>query len=368
MPEATMKPNPTALARKLARRIETSGPISFHDYMEACLYDPDYGYYRKRGAIGSAGDFITAPEISQVFGELIGLWAGEVWRSMGAPETLRFIELGPGRGTLMADSLRALRILPRFLECATTHLIETSEPLRHAQQIALAGTGAACSWHQHLKEVPEGSSILIANEFFDCLPVQQFMYDSTAGQWKERSVTFVDGTFSCVAGPVARSLPSSAEELAPADGDILEQRPGIDDALRNFAERARCFPFAALIVDYGYARPSLGDTVQAVKEHRFAGIFEAPGETDLTAHVDFARLRAQATDTGFETFGPMPMGEWLLRLGLEARARQLLARVSDDEARHTISRVSRLVDPAQMGALFKVLALTKGISAPPPPF
>ena len=368
MPHAAPRPHLTPLARKLAARIASQGPMSFHDYMEACLYDPDHGYYKKREALGRGGDFITAPEISQVFGELIGLWAGEVWRQMGEPGAVRLIELGPGRGTLMADALRALRVLPRFLESMTVHLIETSEPLRNAQRATLAGTVPPISWHGRLSDVPEGPSVLIANEFFDCLPVHQFVFSAATQDWRERMVTFEERTFEIVSGPVTNQVRLSPHGSVPGDGDILEFRPGVEEALSAFAARAERGPAAALLIDYGYSRPSLGDTVQAVKQHHFTGIFDAPGETDLTAHVDFSHLDARAADAGFGTFGPMPMGEWLLRVGLEARTQQLLASASEEEARGLIGQVSRLVDPAQMGALFKVVALTRGVPVPPPPF
>ena len=180
------KPGPTPLAKKLAARIAARGPIPFHDYMEACLYDPEHGYYKQREPIGRGGDFITAPEISQVFGEFIGLWAGETWRSMGEPERIRLIELGPGRGTLMSDALRALRVLPDFVSAVSVHLVETSEPMRNEQQMALAGAACPVSWHGELEEVPAGPSIVIANEFFDCLPVRQFAYDAAERLWRER--------------------------------------------------------------------------------------------------------------------------------------------------------------------------------------
>ncbi len=355
----------TPLARKLAGRISASGPISLHDFMQACLYDPEHGYYRNRDPFGEAGDFITAPEISQVFGELIGLWAGAVWRQMGEPPAIRLIELGPGRGTLMSDALRALKVLPRFFQSASLHLVETSDPLREAQRVALGGAPVPVFWHEDLRQAPTGPAIVIANEFFDCLPVRQFVFDAGQERWRERMVAFEDGAF--------RFTLSGEDEAPPGvalcrdfieDGEILERR-SVHPIMESFAANT---PFAALIIDYGYALPSFGDTVQAVRRHRFAGLFDAPGEADLTAHVDFLHLEQAAAQVNLKTFGPMPMGEWLLRLGLEARLGQLLSRASHEEAMDMHSRVARLIDPAQMGALFKVLALTNGMSTPPPPF
>ena len=361
------QPPATPLARKLAAGIASTGPITLHDYVEACLYDPEHGYYRRKNAIGQGGDFITAPEISQVFGELIGLWAGEVWRQMGEPPGVRLAELGPGRGTLMADALRALRVVPGFLEAVSVHLVETSQPLREAQRAVLAPAAVPLFWDEDFARVPDGPTILVANEFFDCLPVQQFIFDAAAGGWRERMVAFEDGAFRFTPGSTLETPEdlSSAVANEVEDGALFEQRPGVGGIMTAFAARS---PFAALIVDYGYSHATFGDTVQAVKSHRFTGLFDAPGESDLTAHVDFVRLKQAAADAHLEAFGPMPMGEWLLRLGLEARVGKLLSRASEVEAEDLRSRVARLIDPAQMGALFKVLALTKGVSIPPPPF
>ncbi|MFY9642098.1 MAG: SAM-dependent methyltransferase [Rhodomicrobium sp.] len=381
----------TPLARKLAARMSAEGAVTLQDYMEACLYDPEYGYYKQRDPLGREGDFITAPEISQVFGELIGLWAGETWRIAGEQE-VRLIELGPGRGTLMADALRALRVLPGFLESASVHLIETSAPLRAAQEKALSGVRCPVSWHERIEQVPPGAAIVIANEFFDCLPVRQFAFDDAAGLWRERTIGFADGSFrfelrskGVQVPPHSVSLPRWREDaVSPSppveragvrgsltgieDGDIVEVRPGAAGILQTFAARTAVAPLAALIVDYGYSQPSYGDTVQAVSRHRFAGLFEAPGEADLTAHVDFGALVQIAKELNLDALGPMPMGEWLLRLGLEARVRQLMSRATAEEATEIRSRVSRLVDPAQMGVLFKALVITGGGLTRLPPF
>ncbi|MGC2630248.1 MAG: SAM-dependent methyltransferase [Rhodomicrobium sp.] len=390
-PPSAKNAGTTPLARKLAARMSAEGAVTLQDYMETCLYDPEYGYYKQRDPLGREGDFITAPEISQVFGELIGLWAGETWRIAGEQE-VRLIELGPGRGTLMADALRALRVLPGFLESASVHLIETSAPLRAAQEKALSGVRCPVSWHERIEQVPPGAAIVIANEFFDCLPVRQFAFDDAAGLWRERTIGFADGSFRFELGskgmevpPHSVSLPRWREDaVSPSppveragvrgsltgieDGDIVEVRPGAAGILQTFAARTAVAPLAALIVDYGYSQPSYGDTVQAVSRHRFAGLFEAPGEADLTAHVDFGALVQIAKELNLDALGPMPMGEWLLRLGLEARVRQLMSRATAEEATEIRSRVSRLVDPAQMGVLFKALVITGGGLTRLPPF
>ncbi len=361
---------PSALARKLAARIAAGGPISFHDYMEACLYDPEHGYYKRRNPLGEGGDFITAPEISQVFGELAGLWAGECWTRMGCPPELRLIELGAGRGTLMADAMRALRVLPGFLKSVTIHLVETSETLKAAQIATLADVPCRVFWHNSIEEVPGGAAIAIANEFFDCLPVRQYVFDEARGHWRERMVAGgADGFRFEPGAPAPNGVRGDLHEVTGSikDGAVVELRPAIGKFMRAFRDRAAKFPFAALIVDYGYSRPSYGDTVQAVARHRFTGVFERPGEADLTAHVDFPDLIEQAEASGLQASNPMPMGEWLLRLGVEARVQQLTRQAGEEKAMEIRSRVSRLIDPKQMGALFKVVALTaSGLGSLPP--
>jgi NADH dehydrogenase [ubiquinone] 1 alpha subcomplex assembly factor 7 len=368
---------PTPLARKLAARIAAAGPIPVHDYIEACLYDPEHGYYRERSAIGRGGDFVTAPEISQVFGELTGLWAGESWRLMGEPETLRLIELGPGRGTLMADALRALRVLPDLLARATIHLVESSLVLRQVQRKTLAAAPCPVLWHQSVEELPAGPSIVIANEFLDCLPVRQLVFDAAERAWRERMVGVKEGRFVLETGRSMdfpadpHPLPQGGqgeEDFDFEDGAIFETRPAIPHLLDAFAKRAAEAPFAGLFIDYGYAKPSFGDTVQAVRRHAFAGIFDAPGETDITAHVDFSSFCEEARALALNAFGPMPMGEWLLRLGLEARFLKLVQNLPEDKARDILGRIARLVDPSQMGVLFKTVLLTDSDMPALPPF
>ncbi|MBJ7543884.1 class I SAM-dependent methyltransferase [Rhodomicrobium udaipurense] len=369
MPSDASDSSLTPLALKLRRDIAERGPIPLHDYMEACLYDLQHGYYRKRDPLGRGGDFITAPEISQVFGELVGLWAVQVWMQMGQPQSVRLVELGPGRGTLMADALRAARVMPGFLQSIAVHLVESSEVLREAQKATLAGVPVPLHWHGDMGEVPSGPAIVIANEFLDCLPVRQFAFDGAGKVWRERVVAFENGAFRLAAAADVVQPPLTAASYGePRDGDILEHCPGVGPLLAKFAARAVDAPLAALVIDYGYAKPAFGETLQAVRRHKFAGLFDAPGETDLTAHVDFSRLARLAEEAGFVVFGPMAMGEWLLRLGVEARANQLLASASAEEARAIAQSIARLVDPAQMGALFKILSWTRGISEPPPPY
>lgn len=358
-----------SLAARLRTRIRGHGPILLADFMETCLSDPQGGYYTSRLPIGKDGDFITAPEISQIFGELVGLWAVAVWQSMGAPAQLIVAELGPGRGTLMADALRAWRSVPQFLDSARLALVETSPTLRKVQQERLAGSPVPIEWYTRIEDVPKGPLIVLANEFIDALPIRQFI--RRAGEWRERCVTLgANGEFTLSDGEAIRDGAALSHKLAePAvDGAIIELRPAAEAFVAHLATRAAQAPLAALIVDYGYARPSFGDTLQAVRAHEFADPFAAPGETDLTAHVDFAALKRGAEARHLAAHGPMPQGEFLLKLGLGTRRDQLLQTARADQRDAITSGAARLVDPHKMGVLFKVLALTGGGVLPPPPF
>jgi NADH dehydrogenase [ubiquinone] 1 alpha subcomplex assembly factor 7 len=358
-----------SLAARLRTRIRKHGPIPLTDYMEMCLSDPQGGYYASRLPIGKSGDFITAPEISQIFGELVGLWAVAVWKSMGAPAQLIVAELGPGRGTLMADALGAWRSVPQFLASVAIAMVETSATLRKVQQETLAGSPVPIEWYTRIEDVPEGPLIVLANEFIDALPIRQLI--RRGSEWRERCVTLgASGEFTLTDGAAIRDDAALSHTLAEsaADGAILELRPAADGCVAHLATRATHAPLAALIVDYGYARPSFGDTLQAVRAHEFADPFAAPGETDLTAHVDFAALKRGAEAQRLAAHGPMAQGEFLLKLGLGARRDRLLQTARADQRDAIASGAARLVDPHKMGVLFKVLALTCGGVPPPPPF
>lgn len=357
----------TPLAKRLAALIERNGPLSVHDYMAACLNDPDHGYYRTAQPLGRTGDFITAPEISQVFGELLGVWAASVWQAMGAPQPVALIEVGPGRGTLAADALRAAKALPAFRSALQLHLVETSPVLRAAQEEALGA--AAADWHDALESVPDGPAIILANEFLDALPVCQVVW--RGGTWRERCVDFTKARgFHFIEGDPAE-LDAGDLVLLPADaaeGEVAELRPAATAAIAEIARRGTAGPQTALFIDYGHAEAPLGDTLQAVSAHRYAGVFDAPGEYDLTAHVDFRALARAAETAGLRAFGPMPQGRFLLQLGLEARCQRLMQGATPEQRDTIMSGVHRLVDPTQMGALFKAMAITAGHVAPPPPF
>ncbi len=373
----------SALAAALKERIARDGPISVHDYMEACLADRRAGYYATRQPIGREGDFVTAPEISQMFGELIGVWAAAIWQSMGEPASVIVAELGPGRGTLMADALRAFRSLPKLLDSVTIALVETSPVLREAQRETLRGSTAKLQWCKTIEEVPQGplqgplqahskahsTLIVIANEFIDALPVRQMVLQD--GAWRERCVTIdPSGAFAFCAGePVdSDALPSPVRVMDASDGAIIETRPAASSLLSVLAARAKEAPVAVLIADYGYEETGIGDTLQAVHRHRFADPLAMPGEVDLTAHVDFAALEETASTLGLAAYGPMPQGEFLLKLGLASRCDRLLRTATEDQKAAILSGAARLADPRQMGLLFKVLMLQSSGLAPPPPF
>ena len=369
---ATRKPHSlksTLLAVRLKERIARNGPMTVADYMDACLADKAAGYYASRQPIGADGDFITAPEVSQIFGELVGLWAVAMWQSMGEPKPVVVAELGPGRGTLMADALRAWRSVPDFLANVTVALVETSPMLREVQQTALHGAQAPTLWFDALEDVPRHPLIVIANEFVDALPVRQLVWRD--GEWHERCVRIGEsGGFAfCEGRPVPNdNLRQAATALDVPDGSILEIRPAASALVSTLAARARMKPLAALIVDYGHEETACGDTLQAVSRHDFADPLQAPGEVDLTAHVDFAALKDSAVAQGLSAYGPMPQGEFMLELGLEARRDRLCEGATPEQRQEIASGADRLTEPLAMGLLFKALALTSAGLAPPPPF
>jgi NADH dehydrogenase [ubiquinone] 1 alpha subcomplex assembly factor 7 len=389
----------SSLLDRLRDLIVRHGPLPVDEYMRVCLGDPKHGYWQQAATIGKSGDFITAPEISQVFGELIGLWSVMVWEGMGRPSPVRLVELGPGRGTLMNDALRAAQLVPPFLDAATVHLIEISDPLRELQARTLlpppvhaehgsamtwgrAGEGGnhdgsgipppltpphkgegnslPMSWHGALEEVPPGAAIVIANEFLDALPIRQLVNDGDV--WRERVVDLApEGGLRFMSGQAVEFR--GGTDAKP--GDIVELRAGEDEMLAALAARKE--PHMALFVDYGPAGHSFGDTLQAVHRHAYADPLIAPGASDLTAHVHFAALAQKAGDAALTPYGPISQAEFLARLGIVPRAQKLMAanpaRAGDIEA-----GVQRLVSPAGMGGLFKVMAVGSPHLPPPPPF
>ncbi|MFM2041650.1 MAG: hypothetical protein RLY86_226 [Pseudomonadota bacterium] len=344
--------------------------MSIAEWMAECLGHPRYGYYMTRDPLGAGGDFTTAPEISQMFGELLGLWAAQTWMQMGGPGQLHLVELGPGRGTLMADALRATRRVPGFHAALSVHLVEMSPPLRERQRQSLhdpMGSGIPVAWHDRLADVPPGPMILLANEFIDALPVRQFQ--RTERGWVERMVGLDgDGRFTLVADPrtAAALIPPGLHHAPP--GSVVEICPAGQATARELGERITAAGGAALVIDYGYAGPAVGDTLQALKSHAFAPVLEQPGEVDLTAHVDFTALAAAAAAGGAKPWGPVEQGRFLLDLGLIHRA-EALKRLAGAVGRGDIDgAVNRLAGDDAMGRLFKVLAITGPVAPAPAGF
>lgn len=334
----------------LAERIASGGPITVADFMAEALGHPEHGYYTTREPFGTAGDFTTAPEISQMFGELIGLWAAVTWQSLGCPERVVLAELGPGRGSLMNDLLRAAATVPPFLKAAEVWLVETSPRLRARQRQTLAGRDA--QWCERFEDLPDGPLIVIANELFDALPIRQF--EKGGGSWRERMVGLDGDSFTFVAGPETQpELP--AEVLAAADGAIAETCPQGRALAAAIGRRIGRVPGAALIIDYGHALSGVGDTLQAIKRHRFHPVLETPGSADITAHVDFEALAVAAIPA--RAWGPVTQGAFLAALGIQARAAMLAQSGGPKVAADIAGQMRRLIDPAEMGTLFKVLAL-----------
>ena len=350
----------------LRREIGVQGPISLARYMELCLSHPQYGYYRKRDPLGQEGDFITAPEISQIFGELIGLWIVVVWQQMGRPEKTQLIELGPGRGTLMNDALRAAKIEPSFSEAIQLHLVDSSETLRKIQSKRLADYAPV--WHDNLCSLPEGPMIVIANEFFDALPIRQFERGEMG--WHERLVGLRDdGRLHLVL-----SSPTAVSTLIPepyrneAIGVTVEICPAAMDILSRFAAAIGCYGGAALIIDYGYDGSATGDTIQAVKRHSYCSLLETPGDTDLTAHVNFGQLIDAGTSLSTNVYGPVTQGAFLQSLGVYERAKIMMKHADECDRGKIEVALKRLVDYREMGQLFKVLAVGRKDALPPPGF
>jgi NADH dehydrogenase [ubiquinone] 1 alpha subcomplex assembly factor 7 len=354
---------------EIRRLIAVAGPMPLSEYMRLCLTHPQYGYYINRDPLGAGGDFTTSPEISQMFGELIGLWMASVWRQMGAPENLRVIELGPGRGTMMHDALRAARVVSGFRAAVVLHLVEVSPALQQIQQRRLESLDVPLLWHAALEDVPPGPSIIIANEFIDALPVHQAV--KQASGWHERVVDVApDGNFfigtACDPLPFFETAMPRGLRHGP-EGAVFEWR---EDGLALELGRRVRIEGAALIIDYGHAHYGLGDTLQAVAGHSFADPLRTPGKVDLTAHVDFEALAQCAESMGARIHGPIRQRDLFLRLGIEKRADALKASASLDKIADIEIAFSRLIgDGARgMGELFKAIAIAAPKLGPLPGF
>lgn len=347
----------TALGDRLKRLIAAQGPVNVSDYMASCLYDPAYGYYMSREPFGVEGDFTTAPEISQMFGELLAAWLYDAWTEAGRPLPATIAEIGPGRGTLMQDMLRVFARLDRaFLSGVTVALVETSPRLTEIQKARLAGAAKSPVWHTDIATLPDTPLFIIGNEIFDAVPIRQYVRMKEG--WRERLVALDDkDDFRFVAGPGAPDpalLPAIAKD-APA-GAIVEIAPARSALMQEIAANIAARGGAGLFIDYGHTEPATGDTLQALHRHKYDDIFAHPGEADLTAHVDFRALALIAGAAGLET-QLSTQGEFLLGLGLLERAGSLGAGRDAALQERLRSEVERLAGPDQMGTLFKVLEL-----------
>ncbi|MEH6526246.1 MAG: SAM-dependent methyltransferase [Sneathiella sp.] len=348
----------TPLTEILRDKIEKHGPISVHDYMEMALTHPEYGYYARQNPFGKSGDFVTAPEISQMFGELIGLWCIDTWSKLGAPAKLNLVELGPGNGTLMGDALRSSMLVPEFAKAAQIHLVETSEQLRERQKSAI--NHPSVFWHSDFPILNNDPTIVIANEFFDALPIHQ--YESSAGQWHERRINWKDHQFAfSLADDPTVGFPPPAE----ADStNILEICPLGIRFIEKISQSLQKTGGAALIIDYGSAEAIYGDSFQAVRDHTTQNPLEDPGMSDLTAHVKFPQLIAEAQKHLVDIQGPTSQGRFLERLGIEARAALLSRSATEEQEKSIGSDLRRLTSATEMGTLFKVLAISYNLTAP----
>jgi NADH dehydrogenase [ubiquinone] 1 alpha subcomplex assembly factor 7 len=343
------------VVQSLQRRLAAEGSMTIAAYMETVLAGSG-GYYRDRDPLGPEGDFITAPEVSQMFGELIGLWCVDTWQRLGSPAAFHLIEIGPGRGTLMQDALRAARVVPDFLKAKSLHLVEINAALRTAQAERLAAHDPI--WHESMAAVPDGPALVIANELFDALPIHQFV--RTEQGWRERVVTLHDGRLAfalSAPGPaIALLRPAHA---AARTGEIAEVSPAGIALVDAIARRLAAQGGAALLIDYGPAESAPGDSFQALRRHAFHDPLAIPGEADLTAHVDFAALAEAARQAGAATRGPVTQGDFLRSLGIEMRCSMLAARADAKTAEILARQCRRLIAPDEMGRLFKVLAVTQ---------
>lgn len=351
----------TPLADLLIRRISKTGPISIADYMTECLLHPKHGYYTTRDPLGQAGDFITAPEISQMFGELIGLFLAQVWLEQGMPDRFTLAEAGPGRGTLMADILRATRGVPGFHAAADIRLIEASPTLRTAQRDRLADYDV--SWCDSIGDLPDAPTYFVANEFFDALPIRQFQRDPNG--WREVQVG-LDGD-RLVLGLSAPAPISALDHRLndTSEGEIVELCPSAAPLAEDIAARIANHGGVGLIIDYG-GWHSRGDTFQALRNHSPEGVLDTPGAADLTAHVDFEVLAKAAKAAGARASGMTPQGVFLERLGITHRAQSLAKGLDGARLEAHIAAHRRLTHGAEMGTLFKSLAITpQGAPLPP---
>jgi NADH dehydrogenase [ubiquinone] 1 alpha subcomplex assembly factor 7 len=344
----------SALLQILRDKIAAEGSISVAEYMALALGHPDYGYYRTQDPLGIKGDFITSPEISQIFGEMLGVATAELWQRMGGgPVSLA--ELGPGRGTLMADFLRATKNMRGFHESLTIHMVETSPVLAHLQYLHLRDLHPRIEWLESVEELPQNKSFFLANEFFDALPIRQYVM--TEAGLCERRIYWNDARQSLDYVLAQPNLTLAKSGAKIPIGTVMEQCPAARSVMRQICTRLAAYGGAAILIDYGYLGEAHHDTLQAVKAHQFHPVLKDPGEADLTAHVDFTTLAAIARESGLTVYGPVAQGRYLTQLGAKLRAEMLARKASEAQRAKIAAGLDRLISPQAMGDLFKVLVV-----------
>ncbi|MEZ5823929.1 MAG: SAM-dependent methyltransferase [Geminicoccaceae bacterium] len=352
----------SGLLERLANEIRLTGPIDIATFMTLAMADRSEGYYATRDPLGRTGDFITAPEISQMFGELVGASLAQAWIELGSPAAVNLVELGPGRGTLMADALRATRALPGFHDALDLHLVETSPVLRQLQEERI--NHPSRHWHEDIDDIPDKAPILlVANELFDVLPIRQFIVGAD-GLRERRIGVGEDGRLGFVLDP---RCTHPAGEMAHGEGSLVEVSPARASLMTRLAQRLARQGGCGFIIDYGNLDLDGADTLQAVQAHRSVEPLDDPGKADLSSHVAFRPLLDAASNEGIGAYGPVTQGEWLTRIGIAARTERLCASADEASRDRLLSQMRRLVSPDQMGALFKVMAITT-LAGPPAGF
>ena len=351
------------LEKVIQDTINKTGPITVAKFMELSLGHPQFGYYTTRDPIGTEGDFVTSPEISQIFGELIALWSATCWEQMNSPERVEIIECGPGRGTLMTDFLRTSKAIPEFDKAINLHFLETSPILKDRQSKML--NGVSIKWHNSLDTVPIGPTILIANEFLDALPVHQLV--KTPEGWAERRINRANKGFVFITDkPSYKTKAKIPESLHNAvTGSVYEYSSAALEVADKLVQRFKAAPGYALFIDYGNDQYETGDTLQAVKAQSYTDILLNPGEVDLTAHVNFAALSEHIKGHGVSTLGPISQASFLISLGIFHRTRDLIKDANPDQTRILTSGTGRLINFHQMGALYRVF-VAMGTDLPAP--
>tara|TARA_Y100001970_G_scaffold294331_1_gene450752 strand:- start:55780 stop:56898 length:1119 start_codon:yes stop_codon:yes gene_type:complete len=353
----------------IKKLIEKNGPISVEHYMDLALSHPEFGYYKTIDPIGTSGDFITAPEISQMFGEIIGIWVTLMHKQLSDNAQIKLIELGPGHGVLINDILRSISKIDKSPEKFETHLVEINPKLKRVQQYTLKDREVI--WHNSINSIPPGPSIIIANEFFDALPVNQLVYDT--GCWHERQISVtndINQKLIFSSGPEAKEeqLPSEIIKERTEEGSIFEFSPAREKMVKILAKKISVEGGVILIIDYGHTQTAIGETLQAVKNHKFHPVLVDPGTADLTAHLDFQALQRAISNIGVLHWGPIMQSQFLRRLGIETRASYLRNNSNTQSGLEIQRALDRLIDPEQMGSMFKAIAITDDSSPMPPGF